>query len=128
MAALLTKRTIGHTTRTLEVFLDLLRACGAERVIDVRGSTRKPCAKSDAGQGSATYIYGSWEALRHARRDSINMGWRHMSFRGFADYMQTSEFNPGLQRLIQLAHQKRNALPVAEAVSGGVIARSSRMR
>jgi len=73
----------------------------------VRGSTRKPCAKSDAGQGSATYIYGSWEALRYARRNSINMGWRHVSFRGFADYMQTSEFNPGLQRLIQLTHQKR---------------------
>jgi uncharacterized protein (DUF488 family) len=54
--------------------------------------------------------------LRHARRDSSNMGWRNSSFRGFADYMQTSEFDAGLQRLIKLARQKRSALMCAEAV------------
>jgi len=54
--------------------------------------------------------------LRHARRDSANMGWRNSSFRGFADYMQTSEFDAGLQRLIKLARQKRSALMCAEAV------------
>ena len=54
--------------------------------------------------------------LRHARRDSSNMGWRNSSFRGFADYMQTSEFDAGLQRLIKLAGQKRSALMCAEAV------------
>src|SRR5450759_5314794 len=54
--------------------------------------------------------------LRHARRDSPNMGWRNNSFRGFADYMQTSEFDAGLQRLIKLARGKRSALMCAEAV------------
>jgi uncharacterized protein (DUF488 family) len=54
--------------------------------------------------------------LRHARRDSSNMGWRNRSFRGFADYMQTSDFDAGLQRLIKLARQKRSALMCAEAV------------
>jgi len=54
--------------------------------------------------------------LRHARPDSPNMGWRNSSFRGFADYMQTSEFDAGLQRLIKLAGQKRRALMCAEAV------------
>jgi len=54
--------------------------------------------------------------LRHARPDSPNMGWRNSSFRGFADYMQTSEFDAGLQRLIKLARQKRSALMCAEAV------------
>jgi uncharacterized protein (DUF488 family) len=44
------------------------------------------------------------------------MGWRNASFRGFADYMQTSEFDAGLQRLIKLARQKRSALMCAEAV------------
>jgi uncharacterized protein (DUF488 family) len=44
------------------------------------------------------------------------MGWRNSSFRGFADYMQTSEFDAGLQRLIKLAGQKRSALMCAEAV------------
>jgi len=54
--------------------------------------------------------------LRHARRDSPNMGWRNNSFRGFADYMQTSEFNAGLQRLVTLARKKRTVLMCAEAV------------
>jgi uncharacterized protein (DUF488 family) len=54
--------------------------------------------------------------LRHARRDSPNMGWRNASFRGFADYMQTPDFDAGLGRLIKLARQKRTALMCAEAV------------
>jgi hypothetical protein len=54
--------------------------------------------------------------LRHARRDSLNMGWRNASFRGFAEYMQTSEFEAGLHRLIKLAGQKRSAIMCAEAV------------
>jgi hypothetical protein len=52
----------------------------------------------------------------HARRDSPNMGWRNASFRGFADYMQTSEFEAGLHRLLKLARQKRSAIMCAEAV------------
>jgi len=54
--------------------------------------------------------------LRHARRDSPNMGWRNTSFRGFADYMQTSEFEAGLERLMKMAGQKRSAIMCAEAV------------
>jgi uncharacterized protein (DUF488 family) len=54
--------------------------------------------------------------LRHARRDSLNVGWRNASFRGFADYMQTSEFDAGLHRLMKLAGQKRSAIMCAEAV------------
>jgi uncharacterized protein (DUF488 family) len=54
--------------------------------------------------------------LRHARRDSKNMGWRNTSFRGYADYMQTAEFDAGMQRLIKLARQKRSAMMCAEAV------------
>ena len=54
--------------------------------------------------------------LRHAGRDSLNMGWRNGSFRGFADYMQTLEFEKSLEQLIQLAKQNRIALMCAEAV------------
>jgi hypothetical protein len=54
--------------------------------------------------------------LRRTRRDSPNMGWRNASFRGFADYMQTSEFEAGLQRLMKLAAQRRSAIMCAEAV------------
>lgn len=51
--------------------------------------------------------------LHHARLDSPNMGWRNASFRGFADYMQTSEFEAGLRRLMQLAAQKQSAITCA---------------
>ena len=54
--------------------------------------------------------------LRHARRDSINVGWRNASFRGYADYMQTPEFDQSLEELIQLAKQERIAIMCAEAV------------
>ena len=93
--------------------------CVVSRVPDtIRSSTRIPCAQSCGPRGSATCTCESSGACatRDARRDSANMGWRNSSFRGFADYMQTSEFDAGLQRLIKLARQKRSALMCAEAV------------
>jgi uncharacterized protein YeaO (DUF488 family) len=54
--------------------------------------------------------------LRHSQRDSINTGWRNKSFRGYADYMQTSKFQIALKKLIAHARQKRVALMCAEAV------------
>jgi len=54
--------------------------------------------------------------LRHAKRDSLNVGWRNASFRGYADYMQTPEFAQSLEELIRLAKQERIAIMCAEAV------------
>jgi uncharacterized protein (DUF488 family) len=54
--------------------------------------------------------------LRHAKRDSINVGWRNTSFRGYADYMQTPEFEQCLEKLIALADKERLALMCTEAV------------
>jgi uncharacterized protein (DUF488 family) len=54
--------------------------------------------------------------LRHTKLDSLNMGWRNASFRGYADYMQTPEFWTALDELIQLAKQDRIVLMCAEAV------------
>jgi len=54
--------------------------------------------------------------LRHAKPDSINMGWRNASFRGYADFMQTPEFEPNLEDLIELAKKERIAIMCAEAV------------
>ena len=54
--------------------------------------------------------------LRHPKRDSINLGWRNSSFRGFADYMLTPEFEQSLIELIQLAKKERIVLMCAEAV------------
>ena len=54
--------------------------------------------------------------LRHPARDSINSGWRNASFRGFADYMQTPEFQENLEKLIVWASQAPTAIMCAEAV------------
>jgi uncharacterized protein (DUF488 family) len=54
--------------------------------------------------------------LRHARKDSLNTGWRNASFRGYADYMQTPEFEAALETLIAAAEKEQVAILCAEAV------------
>ncbi len=117
--------TIGHSTRTLEEFIRLLRAHAVTHVVDVRTIPRSrhnpqfnhdtlPAALKAAGVAYThmTELGG----LRHARPDSPNTGWRNASFRGYADYMQTPEFGKALDELIQLAKQDRIAVMCAEAV------------
>ena len=106
--------TIGHSTRTLEEFIGLLKARGATGVVDVRtvprsrhnpqfNKTSLPRSLKKAGLG---YVHmPGLGGLRHAERDSLNMGWRNASFRGYADYMQTPEFAQSLEELICLANQ-----------------------
>ena len=117
--------TIGHSTRTWKVFLELLRTHGIRRVVDVRSIPRsrhnpqfnRETLSAKLRSARIGYVHlRKLGGLRHARRDSQNMGWRNTSFRGFADYMQTPEFEAGLQRLIKLAKQKKSALMCAEAV------------
>jgi uncharacterized protein (DUF488 family) len=117
--------TIGHSTRTWKAFLDLLRAHRVERVIDVRSVPRsrhnpqfnRETLSKKLRAARIGYVHlRKLGGLRHARRDSTNLGWRNTSFRGFADYMQTSEFEAGLLRLLKLAGQKRSAIMCAEAV------------
>jgi len=117
--------TIGHSNRAWKDFLELLRAYRVKRVVDVRSIPRsrhnpqfnRETLSRKLRAARIGYVYlRKLGGLRHARRDSPNMGWRNASFRGFADYMQTSEFEAGLQRLIKLAGQKRSAIMCAEAV------------
>jgi len=117
--------TIGHSNRTWKDFLDLLRAHRVKRVIDVRTIPRsrhnpqfnREILSTKLRSARIGYVHlRKLGGLRHARRDSPNMGWRNASFRGFADYMQTSGFEVGLHRLMKLAGQKRSAIMCAEAV------------
>ena len=117
--------TIGHSNRTWKAFLDLLRAHRVKRVIDVRSIPRsrhnpqfnRATLSKKLRAARIGYVHlRKLGGLRHARRESPNMGWRNASFRGFADYMQTSDFEAGLQRLMKLAGQKRSAIMCAEAV------------
>ena len=117
--------TIGHSTRTLDEFVELLRAHKISRLIDVRTiprSRRNPQFNREdlAHSLHARKIHythlGVLGGLRHARKDSLNTGWRNASFRGYADHMQTPEFERGIERLIELASKERVAVMCAEAV------------
>jgi uncharacterized protein (DUF488 family) len=124
-AAELAVFTIGHSTRTIEEFLAILAAHGIERLVDVRSipkSRRVPQFNSDSLAASLRekgieYVHlKSLGGLRHAKKDSVNLGWRNASFRGYADYMATEEFRAGIARLLELAREKRTAIMCAEAV------------
>ncbi|MGA9633072.1 MAG: DUF488 domain-containing protein, partial [Candidatus Acidiferrales bacterium] len=93
--------TIGHSTRPISEFLDLLRAQGIRQLIDIRTiptSRRNPQFNTDALAASLAaaeigYVHmKELGGLRHPARDSINLGWRNASLRGYADYMQTPAF------------------------------------
>lgn len=116
---------IGHSTRSIEEFISLLKAHEIETVIDIRTipqsrhcpqfnqeDLKKSLKESGIGYRHMKGLGG----LRHASKDSINTGWINASFRGFADYMQTPAFQKALERLEKIAEKKRCALMCAEAV------------
>jgi uncharacterized protein (DUF488 family) len=117
--------TIGHSTRTLEDFISLLREYDVQKVVDIRTIPRSrhnpqfnreelPNTLKAVGIG---YVHmPGLGGLRHSVPDSPNTGWRNLSFRGFADYMQKEEFKKSLQALIELAKTERLVLMCAEAV------------
>lgn len=117
--------TIGHSTRTLDEFIALLKAHAVQRLIDVRTvprSRHNPQFNRDALPASlqAAGIAYSHDAglggFRSTREDSPNRGWRNDSFRGYADYMQTPEFAQHLADLIEQAKREQVVLMCAEAV------------
>jgi len=117
--------TVGHSTHPLEEFLGLLAAHGVTLLVDVRAVPRSrhnpqfnketlPEALAAVGVG---YLHlQGLGGLRHSAADSPNRGWRVPSFRGYADYMLTEEFEGELARLLALARNDRVALMCAEAV------------
>jgi uncharacterized protein (DUF488 family) len=118
--------TIGHSTRPISEFLDLLHAQGIRQLLDIRTipkSRRNPQFNTDALAASLAadkigYVHmKELGGLRHPARDSINLGWRNASFRGYADYMQTPAFAQALDRSIHLAEETPpTVLMCAEAV------------
>jgi uncharacterized protein (DUF488 family) len=117
--------TIGHSTRPVDEFIRLLKAHGVQRVIDVRTiprSRHNPQFNRDQLSPALRRRKIHYRhmpglgGLRRPRRDSANAGWRNVGFRGYADYMQTPEFEASLERCIDLAKQERVALMCAEAV------------
>ena len=118
--------TIGHSTRTIDVFISLLEENGIKVVADVRslpGSKRYPqfnremLAKSLTEHGIRYEHFPELGGRRKANKDSHNTAWRNASFRGFADHMETEKFGAGIERLLELANKLGStAIMCAEAV------------
>jgi len=117
--------TIGHSTRPIDRFIELLEANVVRQVLDIRTiprSRHNPQFDSTALAASLhaahiRYVHlKELGGLRRARPDSVNLGWRNPSFRGFADYMQTPAFDEALAHAIALAKERSTALLCAEAV------------
>jgi uncharacterized protein (DUF488 family) len=117
--------TVGHSTRPIDEFIELLRAHGVEGIVDIRSiprSRHNPQFNADVLEHSVKENHIGYRhikelgGLRHARKGSLNLGWRNVSFRGFADYMATPEFSEGLETLIEVARAEETAIMCAEAV------------
>jgi 3-methyladenine DNA glycosylase/8-oxoguanine DNA glycosylase len=117
--------TVGHSTRTLDELVELLRAFDITVLADIRTipkSRHNPqfngvTLRSRLRSRRIRYVHlAELGGLRRARKDSANTAWRNASFRGFADYMLTAEFEAGLAKLRTLAAEGRVALMCAEAV------------
>lgn len=117
--------TIGHSNRTLEFFVSLLQGYDIQRLIDVRTiprSRHNPQFNRDTLPAMLHVVGIAYShmsvlgGLRHARKDSINTGWTNASFRGYADYMQTKEFESGVKELLGCARKETVAIMCAEAV------------
>lgn len=117
--------TIGHSTRTLGTFIHLLQIYDVKQVIDVRTVPRSrhnpqfnhDTLPDDLKAAGIGYLHmPGLGGLRRPQPDSINLGWRNASFRGFADYMRTPEFENHLGELAKLAQGERVALMCAEAL------------
>lgn len=115
--------TVGHSTRPIETFLDLLRTAGVMRLVDVRAVPRSrfnPQYNREALEGALRAAGLDYRAmptlggLRKARPDSPNVGLKE-SFRGFADYALTPAFRTALHELSALAEERPTAFMCAEA-------------
>jgi uncharacterized protein (DUF488 family) len=117
--------TIGHYNRSIEQFIELLTDSQINLLADVRrfpGSRRQPhfnsenLPKSLANVGIGYSHFPELGGRRKASPDSPNTVWRNEAFRGYADFMMTPEFRTGVDRLLEIAQEKRTAIMCAEAL------------
>lgn len=117
--------TVGHSNRSIQDFIDLLKAYKLKLVVDVRTIPKsrhnpqfggKRLANSLAKAGIEYTWMSGLGGLRPTSKDSVNKAWRNKSFRGYADYMQTDEFKQSLKKLINKSKRKKLTIMCAEAV------------
>jgi uncharacterized protein (DUF488 family) len=118
--------TIGHSTRAIDDFISLLTENEINLLVDVRawpGSKRYPQFNKDAlaeslnAHGIRYEHFPELSGKRKSKPDSSNTAWRNASFRGYADYMETEQFQKGIERLLDVAAEAGpTAIMCAEAV------------
>lgn len=117
--------TIGHSTRTTQDFIEILKLYKIEMVIDIRTIPRsgtnpqfneETLSKSLKKQGISYCHLKELGGFRKPSPHSINKAWKSPAFRGYADYMQTDEFKNGLELLINIAKENQVVIMCAEAV------------
>ena len=118
--------TIGHSTRGIDEFISLLKGNEIKLLVDVRafpGSKRYPQFNKDAlaeslnAHGIGYEHFSDLVGKRKSKPNSRNTAWRNVSFRGYADYMETEQFQKGIQRLLEVAPEAGpTAIMCAEAV------------
>ena len=117
--------TIGHSTRTLHEFVAILNSYNITLLVDVRTVPRsrhnpqfnKETLPDTLKPYGVRYIHmPEIGGLRHPKHDSINLAWKNLGFRGYADYMQTKEFVDNLLKIVALARENCLALMCAEAL------------
>lgn len=117
--------TIGHSNHTLREFLELLHAHQITHLVDIRTLPKsrhvpwfnKNTLKTALHKRKIAYTHlEKLGGLRRTTKDSVNLGWRNASFRGYADYMQSREFFEGLKELNYIIKKERTAIMCAEAV------------
>jgi len=117
--------TVGHSTRTAEKFLELLRAHEIKVLVDVRsfpGSRRYPQFNREALAQALNEVGIEYRheprlgGRRTPRADSHNTAWKNPSFRAYADHMESEAFRSGVEELLEVAANGRTAVMCAEAV------------
>lgn len=120
--------TVGHSTRTIEEFVELLRAAEVTRVVDIRSipkSRTNPQYNQESLSERLALFKIDYEriaelcGLRGKNKEiapEINGFWQNQSFHNYADYALTESFRNGLARVIALGRQQRCVLMCAEAV------------
>ncbi|MBP9852820.1 MAG: hypothetical protein QG629_862 [Patescibacteria group bacterium] len=117
--------TIGHSTRPVEEFIELLQQNKIRRLVDIRTMPRsrhnpqyeQTALEKTLPKHGIAYLYmPQLGGLRPKAKDSKNMGWHNESFRNYADYMQTDQFTKAIEELVALANENPTAIMCAEAV------------
>lgn len=125
MKKLSTIYTIGHSTRDLENILFLLIKNKIEVLVDVRsfpGSRKYPQFNKEnleisIPEAGIEYVhFKDLGGRRKVSKDSKNTSWHNVSFRGYADYMETAEFKNAAEKLMKIAETKNTCIMCSEAV------------